>query len=356
MNLTHGQPKAAAPRSGLVIATRGSMLALWQADYVTGLLAKLGHQAEKLILKTTADRVQDRFLHEIGGKGLFVRELEEALVDGRADLAVHSLKDMTATLPPTFALGAVLTRHRPTDVMIFNPKVMLRLQATFLGPEKTELTEKMVATLPALRVGTGSLRRQAIFKRVAPQLSLVGIRGNVDTRLKKLEAGEWDAIVLAEASLERLGLLGVPHRRLAANWFIPSSAQGALAIECLAANAKILQILASLACVKTTRAVTVERGVLAALGGDCQLPFGCHVHETLDPSGVAKLNGHAAVFGLTGERAEATHDILLTPAANALNEKQVIARFITTLVTKLGQAGAGPILRGLGMTPPAALL
>ncbi len=317
----------------IVMATRGSPLALWQADYVASLLAQRGHKVEKLIIKTTADRIQDRFLHEIGGKGLFVRELEQALVDGRAHIAVHSLKDMTARLEAPFALGAVLKRHSPADAMIFRSDVAARL-----GDLPEVLGAADVARFGKLKVGTGSLRRQAIFTAAAPNFELVGIRGNVDTRIRKLEAGEWDAIVLAEASLDRLGIRNVAYRRLDPAWFIPASAQGALAIECLESG-PACGWLAPLADPVTTACVNVERTLLARLGGDCNLPFGCHV----SPLGDGRFLGRAAVWNREGEKAAAEHSGQPGPA------------FLDALFAAVKAAGAARILGDLGLEVPAAL-
>lgn len=319
----------------VVIATRGSQLALWQADYVASLLKARGLESEKLVIKTTADRIQDRFLHELGGKGLFVRELEQALVDGKAHIAVHSLKDMTARLEAPFVLGAVLKRHSPADAIIFRSDIA---QAHGPFPELVKAAD--VARLGTLTVGTGSLRRQAIFSAAAPELKLVGIRGNVDTRIRKLEAGEWDAIVLAEASLDRLGIRNVAYRRLDPAWFIPASAQGALAIECLDSG-PAREWLAPLADAETTACVTVERALLARLGGDCNLPFGCHVA----PNGAAH-RARAAVWNKKGEKAYAEHEGTLLG-----NE----AAFLDQFFAKMKAAGAARILKELGLNVPAAL-
>ncbi len=324
----------------IVIATRGSMLALWQADYVTGLLTARGHECEKLVVKTTADRVQDRFLHEMGGKGLFVRELEEALADGRAQIAVHSLKDMTANLEPRFVLGAVLLRHAPTDVMIFQSAVAKRLGVEALPQE---LTAAAVGQFGALKIGTGSLRRQAILKKAMPLATTVGIRGNVDTRLRKLEAGEWDAIILAEASLDRLGIRNVPYRRLAADWFIPCASQGALAIECLA-EGPARDWLSPLASAETTRAIEVERGLLARLGGDCNLPFGCLVAR--DAKDRETMVGRAAVWNPKGEKAEFV--VKMSVASFAPQA------MLDQLAAGLKHNGVARILADLGLTVPAA--
>jgi hydroxymethylbilane synthase len=324
------------PRPSATIATRGSALALWQAQFVKGLLQAKGLPTNQLILKTTGDRVQDRFLHEIGGKGLFVKELEEALLDGRADLAVHSLKDMPAVVSTPFTLSAILPRHAATDVLILRDDVQARLKA----PEV--LTANQVSALGALTVGTGSLRRQAILRRVAPALSCVGVRGNVDTRLRKLAEGEWDALILAEASLDRLSINGVSRHRLAADWFIPCAGQGALAIESREGDA-LSSWLGVLACAETTLAVSIERSVLARLGGDCTMPFGCLARR----KDGATIEAAAAIYGPNGEIATARHQAPCgDPATFALTG------FVTELLDQLRANGAQNVLKALGITKP----
>jgi len=326
------------PRSSVVIATRGSQLALWQADYVAGLLAAHGVSSEKLIVKTTADRVQDRFLHEIGGKGLFVKELEEALADRRADLAVHSLKDMTASLKPPFTLGAVLKRHPASDLMVFRQDVARRL-----APPPV-LAPNDVAAFGALKVGTGSLRRQALLQSVAPDIASVGIRGNVDTRLKKLDEGQWDAIILAEAAIWRLGLEGrQPASRLAADWFVPCAAQGALALESRIDD-PLTDWLRLLACPETTLCCAIERELLARLGGDCTMPLGCHVEPVGDGAG-RMLVAHAVILAADGEAAKARYAAPLDAGFDR-------ARYLDELTQVLARAGAGKILARLGLAVP----
>jgi hydroxymethylbilane synthase len=327
------------PKKQVTLVTRGSPLALWQADFVTRLLAERGVHAERLIVKTTADRVQDRFLHEMGGKGLFVKELEEALLDGRADLAVHSLKDMPAVVPEPFSLAAVLRRHACTDLMIFREDIGRKLNPPAV------LSAADAKALGPLVVGTGSLRRQALFKRYAPELVTQGVRGNVDTRLRKLDEGQWDALVLAEASLDRLNLKpGRIVSRLASDWFIPCAAQGALAIEARG-NDPFGSWLGTLGDSATTLAVNIERGVLARLGGDCTLPFGCLVRVDGD-----QILGEAAVFTREGDAAIASYK-------NTLNESHAVVKetFISALTSGLKSQGAARILSHLGLDVPASL-
>lgn len=319
--------------SKLVIATRGSMLALWQADYVASLLAANGIETEKLIIKTTGDRVQDRFLHEIGGKGLFTREIEHALQDKSADLAVHSLKDMPARIAPDFTLPAILKRHACDDLLIFrddfHPEAKL---PEIAGRDFLRQFGSMV-------IGTGSLRRKSILERQAPEAKIVGIRGNVDTRIRKLQAGEWDAIILAHASIERLAISGIRKVRLGTDWFIPSPSQGALAIECRAGDPVAEKIRQILNCDVTERCVTVERTVLALLGGDCTMPFSCILipgsHETL---------AHAAVYGKNGTMAEAK----LMTTHPVENPRKVADELFRQLINN----GARDVLATIGLSIP----
>lgn len=324
----------------LTIATRGSQLALWQANYVAGLLAADGMPSVIRILKTTADRIQDRPLHELGGKGLFVKELEEALLSGEADLAVHSLKDMPARLDARFALPCILKRHQAGDLLIFRSDVgaSLGLEAHNSPPS---WQAAQLRTLPALKIGTGSLRRQALLQKVAPHLNCIGIRGNVDTRLRKLEQGEWDAIILAEASIERLAIAGLTSIRLDPTWFIPCAGQGALAIETRSENSWLRNYLLRFAHADTATAVSIERHVLAELGGDCNMPFGCYVHH--DAKG---WHGQAAIYAKDGQAAVATC---------VLNDREFSSeRLSDNLRTQLRNAGAAQVLRALGLRVPEA--
>ncbi|MEN9834131.1 MAG: hydroxymethylbilane synthase [Pseudomonadota bacterium] len=331
-----------APKSQVTIATRGSTLALWQADHIAALLAKRGVKSEKLILKTTADRVQDRFLHEMGGKGLFIKELEEALLAGQADLAVHSLKDMPVSMAEPFQLAAILPRHAATDVIIYRKDVAARIRP------RQSLSAADLWSLGALTVGTGSLRRQNILERIAPALTCVGIRGNVDTRLKRLDAGEWDAIILAEASIERLGLEELPHSRLAPEWFIPAPGQGALALETRAGDPLAEWLGAELGCKETRLAISIERDILGRLGGDCTLPFGCFVRS--DRASSPQLLAHAAIFSSHTDIAEAQ---ITAPYSGA--GKFDTKAFADELLRKLAAGGAAKVLKELGLPVPSEL-
>lgn len=324
----------------LTIATRGSQLALWQANHVASLLATSGLPCVTSILKTTADRIQDRPLHELGGKGLFVKELEEALLTGEADLAVHSLKDMPARLDPRFALPCILKRHQAGDLLILRKDVGTKLGLPVLD-SPASWQAKQLSALPPLKIGTGSLRRQALLRQVAPQLTPVGIRGNVDTRLRKLAEGHWDAIILAEASIERLAISGLVSVRLDPAWFVPCAGQGALALETLSANSWLRDRLMHFAHADTAIAVTIERRVLAELGGDCNMPFGCYVYR--DAYG---WHGRAAVYDTQGQAAISTCSL-----ADADFSTDALSN---NLRQGLRAAGAAKILRTLGLPIPEA--
>ncbi|MHB1618285.1 MAG: hydroxymethylbilane synthase, partial [Metallibacterium sp.] len=240
----------------LRIATRQSALALWQAGHVAQRLrqAHSGLVVELVPMTTRGDQVLDRPLAEIGGKGLFLKELEVALLEQRADLAVHSLKDVPAELEPGFALIAVLARADSADALVSN-------------------THATLAALPRhARVGTSSLRRQAQLRALRPDLELLDLRGNVNTRMARLDAGHYDAIVLAAAGLERLGLAARIRSRLTAPDWLPAPGQAAIAVEARAGDARVAALLAPLHDAETDVVVRAERAFNAALGGSCTLP------------------------------------------------------------------------------------
>ncbi len=260
------------------IVSRGSLLARWQADYVAGLLKSFGLTTEITYLTTTGDRVQNRFLHEIGGKGLFTKELEEYLLEGKADLAVHSLKDMPAHVQTPFRIASYLKRHSPRDLFIYNPRFLA--SSTPRGFQDPALSQADIASWGPCEVATGSLRRREILKLANPAIQSIAIRGNIDTRLKKLEESPWKGLILAEASLDRLDLKAAwPCQALDDRWFVPAPAQGILAIECLeekfVQDSSFSKLMHRLNCPLTQRAAEIERGILAALGGDCTLPYAC---------------------------------------------------------------------------------
>jgi len=245
--------------SPTVIATRESRLALWQAEHVQARLqAELGLTVQLLGMTTRGDQILDRALSKVGGKGLFVKELETALAEGRAHLAVHSLKDVPMALPEGFVLAAVLQREDPRDAFV----------------------STRYATLEALPqgavVGTSSLRRQVQLLAQRPDLRIEPLRGNLDTRLRKLDEGGFDAIVLAAAGLVRLGLGGRIRERFDVDRMLPAAGQGALGLEVREDATVLRQALATLADRPTLLATEAERAVSRALGGSCSLPLAAH--------------------------------------------------------------------------------
>jgi len=244
----------------LPIATRASELALWQASHVRDRLRALHPdcRVELVAMSTRGDRILDRSLAKIGGKGLFVKELENALKDGRARIAVHSMKDVPMELPEGFVIGAVLARDDPRDAFVSNAY-----------PD-------LAAMPPGARVGTSSLRREAQLRARFPELAIRPVRGNVQSRLRKLDAGEFDALILAAAGLKRLGLAGRIRAILEPEVSLPSPGQGALGIECLAGDDDALRRVAPLEDRASARAVSAERVVSRLLGGSCQVPLGAY--------------------------------------------------------------------------------
>ena len=241
------------------IGTRGSALALWQARTVAGLLAAHGRQSELVVIKTAGDRIQNAPLSEAGGKGLFVNEIEDALLAGSIDVAVHSAKDLSVAIPDGLAIAAVLPREDPRDAIV------IRAGVAALGPA------------PAL--GTGSVRRIAQLSTTFQAATFLPVRGNVDTRLRKLDAGEYDALVLAAAGLKRLGHGGRISEALSLEACIPAPGQGIIAIETRADLAGD-PVWRAIDDGHAAASFVAERAVVAALGGGCQLPLGAiAVHD-----------------------------------------------------------------------------
>ncbi len=274
---------------------------MWQAQHVKALLEQLGHQVSLLGMTTLGDQILDRTLSKVGGKGLFVKELEVALDEGRADLAVHSLKDVPMELPEGFCLACVMEREDPRDAFVSNRYASL-------------------AALPqGAVVGTSSLRRVALLRAVRPDLKIEPLRGNLDTRLRKLDEGQYDAIVLAAAGLKRLGLSERIRGTFEPAEMLPSAGQGALGIEVRAERGDVIAALAPLAHQRTWLAVAAERAVSRAMGGSCSMPLAAFATldgDSLtidaawgDPEGVLELvcvRATAAVTDLTGATALGT--------------------------------------------------
>jgi len=244
--------------SNIVIATRESRLALWQAEHVKSLLQEQGHSVSVLGMTTRGDQILDRSLSKVGGKGLFVKELELAIEEGRADIAVHSLKDVPMDLPAGFALACVLEREDPRDALV-SPRY---------------------ASLEALPqgavVGTSSLRRIVLLRALRPDLRIEALRGNIETRLRKLDEGHYDAIVLAAAGLKRLGLESRIRVAFEPDVMLPSAGQGALGIEVRADRHALIALLAPLSNRADGLATAAERAVSRAMGGSCSMPLAAH--------------------------------------------------------------------------------
>ncbi len=241
----------------LIIGSRGSQLALWQAHWIQARLEELGQESRIEIIKTTGDKITDVALSQVGSKGLFTKEIEEALLAGTIDIAVHSLKDMPTDLPAGLTLAAIPEREDPRDALV--------------GRALEDLG-------PGARVGTGSLRRTAQLRARRPDLQIEDIRGNVDTRLRKLDEGRYDAIVLASAGLRRLGWESRITEIFNPSVMCPAVGQGALAVETRDDGGPAFQIAKRLEHAASRIAVTTERAVLAALGGGCQAPIGSHAY------------------------------------------------------------------------------
>jgi len=292
--------------SNIVIATRESRLALWQAEHVQALLQEKGHAVSLLGMTTRGDQILDKSLSKVGGKGLFVKELELALEEGRADVAVHSLKDVPMDLPEGFVLACVLEREDPRDALV--------------SPRYASLDQLPQGAV----VGTSSLRRVVLLRALRPDLRIEPLRGNLDTRLRKLDEGQYDAIVLAAAGLKRLGLEGRIRIAFDPDTMLPAAGQGALGIEVRADRADLIALLESLSHRGDWLATAAERAVSRTMGGSCSMPLAAHARWQAggalridaawgDPEGHAPLvriqaEGQAADFaqaGALGEQAAA---------------------------------------------------
>jgi hydroxymethylbilane synthase len=312
-------------RDPLRIATRRSQLALWQAEHVAALLraAHPGLPVELVPMSTQGDRVQDRALAEVGGKGLFVKELEVAMQEGRADVAVHSMKDVPSELPPGLLIATVLPRANPLDAFL-------------------SLRHARFEDLPAgARVGTSSPRRQAQLRHARPDLRLELLRGNVDTRLRRLEEGALDAILLACAGLERLGLGARITQPLDLDLSLPAVGQGVIGIECRSDDAASRAALAALHHEESCVRLTAERAFALALGGSCHSPIAAHA--TLADGVTLTLRG----FVGAPDGGEVYRDLERGAAAGA----EALGR---RLAARMQAAGAGALLRRLEHEAAAA--
>lgn len=310
------------PPERLVIASRESRLAMWQAKHIQRLLKGIYPQCEISILgmTTRGDQILDKSLSKIGGKGLFIKELEAALQDGRADLAVHSLKDVPMEMPEGFELTAVLEREDPRDAFVSN-------------------TYQSLKEIPAGgSVGTSSLRREAQIRRSFPHLNIVPLRGNLDTRLAKLDKGEFDAMILACAGLSRLELEHRIKDRIDPKDSLPAAGQGALGIEILANNIMMAKYLEPLRDPIATMQVSAERQVSRRLGGSCEIPIAAYAQWNLERS---KLYLKALVASIDGKKiidASQEKDITSTDQAIALGNAiadELIAQGAMALIDAL---------------------
>ena len=300
----------------LVIATRASRLALWQAEHVQALLQSRYPQTEVTLLKlsTRGDEILDRSLQKVGGKGLFIKELENALQDGRADLAVHSLKDVPVEMPPFFELTAVLPRAECRDAWVSNQYDNLDL-------------------LPVNGVvGTSSLRRESQLRAIRPDITVKPLRGNLDTRLRKLDDGEFDAIILATVGLQRLKLEDRIRSILSLEQSLPAAGQGALGIEVLQNRPEMARLMQALVCPESTVVSLAERAVSRVLGGSCSTPLAAHAQIiqgqltvyalVATPDGQTVLRANARGPSDTAEAlgAQVAHDLLSQGADKLLAE------------------------------------
>ncbi|WP_027351342.1 hydroxymethylbilane synthase [Halotalea alkalilenta] len=303
-------------RASLRIATRRSPLALWQAEHVKARLEALhpGLEVSLVSMSTRGDRILDAPLAKVGGKGLFVKELEEALLDGRADIAVHSMKDVPMHFPQGLGLEAILERGAPTDAFV------------------SDRFDSLEALPEGARVGTSSLRRQLQLLELRPDLLVSSLRGSVQTRLAKLDAGEFDAIVLATSGLQRLGLDARIRQELAPELMLPACGQGALGIECRRDDQRLLELIRPLIDRDTTARVLAERAMNTRLDGGCQVPIGGYA--VLEQGG-AGLWLRALVGSPDGAR------VLRFEARGASNEPE---RLGIEVAEALIQQGAGEIL------------
>ncbi len=298
------------------IGSRGSLLALWQAEHIAGLLRGQGHEVEIEIIKTTGDRLQEVTFAQVGSKGMFTKEIEDALAAGRVDLAVHSLKDLPTELPEGFMLGATPKRVDPRDV--------------FVSREYASFDE-----LPAgAKVGTSSLRRRAQLRHRRPDLEFVEFRGNVDTRLRKLAEGRADAIILAAAGLDRLEKTEWVRERLEPEVVCPAAGQGALGIEIRAHDARMSDVVGFLDDAATRFAVTAERVALAALGGGCQVPIGVHCRAT--------VGGMFEILGVVADPEGGRVVRSMSVGENAVALGQGLAKHLLEL-------GAAELFEGIGV-------
>ena len=314
----------------LRIGSRGSQLALWQAHHIAGLLRGENHEVAITIIKTTGDRLQDTPFDQVGTKGMFTKEIEEALAQGAIDLAVHSLKDLPTELPPSFALAATPTRVDPRDVLV-------------------SCAYSSLSALPAgASVGTSSQRRRAQLMALRPDLVSVDFRGNVDTRLRKLAEGQVQAILVAAAGLDRLEKTEWVRERFEPVQFCPAAAQGALGIEVRREDEATHAALAFLDDPETRFAVTAERACLGALGGGCQVPLGVYCRPCMVPAEVSRDGIGSEIFAVA---AAPESGKMVRIAKRAARRGMDPYRFGEDAARCLLDAGAASVLASWGVRP-----
>ncbi len=296
----------------IVIATRESRLALWQAEHVKALLEQRGCKVTLLGMTTQGDQILDRSLSKVGGKGLFVKELEVALQEGRADIAVHSLKDVPMDMPEGFELACVMEREDPRDAWV--------------SPSYARLEDLPQGAV----VGTSSLRRTVLLRALRPDLKIEPLRGNLDTRLRKLDEGQYAGIVLAAAGLKRLGMQARIRHIFESTEMLPAAGQGALGIEICSHRADLRALLAPLADAPSWRRVAAERAVSRAMGGSCSMPLAAHA--TLD-NGVLHLR---AAWG----DPEGSSSLVTAQGQEAADDMQAAEALGLSVAQALRQAGA----------------
>jgi hydroxymethylbilane synthase len=311
----------------LCIGSRGSELALWQANYVADLLRGQGHSVEIEIIKTTGDRLQEVAFAQVGSKGMFTKEIEEALAAGRIDLAVHSLKDLPTELPEPFLLAATPPRVDPRDALV---------SVKYGG----------LAELPlGARVGTSSQRRRAQLKALRPDIEAVEFRGNVDTRLRKLAEGQVEAILLAAAGLDRLGKTECLRERLDPGDFCPAAGQGALGVEIRKDDGATIAAVAFLDDAETRFAVSLERAALASLGGGCQVPIGIHCRASTQSQAGDEGRPFVEIFAVVAAPATGATVRVFHRAFRAESDPMELGRLTARMLI---EAGAAPLLEAAG--------
>jgi hydroxymethylbilane synthase len=288
------------------------VLALWQAEHVRALLEQRGHRVDLLGMTTKGDQILDRSLSKVGGKGLFVKELEVALEEGRADLAVHSLKDVPMDLPEGFELACVMEREDPRDAFVSNKYAHL-----------SELPQGAV-------VGTSSLRRVVLLRALRPDLKIEPLRGNLDTRLRKLDDGQYDGIVLAAAGLKRLGLGSRIRQIFEVTEMLPAAGQGALGIETRTQRGDVLEALAPLANQTTWLCVAAERAVSRAMGGSCSMPLAAH----------ATFDGEYLQIAAAWGDPDKAGDLVRARSADVVADLEQAARLGEEVAARLRAGGA----------------